>query len=130
MGIESFIKKICVQTAVYWGNPQPDGFGGMTFDEPVEIMVRWDGKITQLTDKGITKDGKVIVSVATILTPEDLQVEGRLYLGSLTDLLGSDDSSGGIANPSKIDNTYEIIAIEKVFMLKSLTQAVRTVYVG
>jgi hypothetical protein len=125
MGIESFIKKICVQTAVYWGNPIPDGYGGMLFDDPVEIKVRWDIKNKVV----ISKDGKEVTSVATILTPEDLQVEGRLYLGFMVNLLDSDDSSGGISDPSKIDNTFEIIAFEKVSMIKSLTQFVRTVYV-
>jgi len=125
MGIESFIKTICKQTAVYWGNPLPDGYGGMLFDEPREIKVRWDEKNKVV----VSKDGKEVTSVATILTPEDLKVEGRLYLGFMVDLLDSDDSSGGIVDPSKIDNTFEIIAFEKVSMIKSLTQFVRTVYV-
>ena len=43
-GIEKVAKRFCVETAVYWGNPQNDGYGGFTFDTPVEIKCRWEEK--------------------------------------------------------------------------------------
>lgn len=118
MSIESFIRKICVQTAVYWGNPVPDGFGGMTYDIPVEIKVRWDENIKVVVDK----EGKEITSPVTILSPEDLVEQGRLMLGTLEDV----DFEW---IPTDIEeNTFEIVAREKISMIKSLTQFVRTYY--
>ena len=124
MGIESFIRKVCVQTAVYWGNPVPDGFGGMTFDYPVEIMVRWDfSQRAVLWNQGIELNVDV-----TVLSPEDLDREGMLFLGTLDDLWGqSETSSGGVADPKNFEgNIYSILKVEKVAMPKKTTFAVKT----
>ena len=120
MGIESFIKSMCVQTAVYWGNPVDDGYGGKTFDYPVEIKVRWDYKQKQV----VLPDGKEINADVQVLTPEDLEVGGFLFLGELDDLY---DFSSGVTNPLDAGDAYEILTIEKVSMPKSTTQFVRTV---
>ena len=125
MGIESFIKKVCVQTAVYWGNPQPDGFGGMTFDYPIEIGVRWD----EVYKVVISKEGKEITSSATILCPEDLDMEGRLFLGTLDDLWNqSIMSSNGLIDPTHFTGVFEIMSREKKSMIKKTDQFVRTYY--
>ena len=120
MGIESFIKSMCVQTAVYWGNPVDDGYGGKTFDYPVEIKVRWDYKQRQV----VLPDGKEINADVQVLTPEDLEVGGFLFLGELDDLY---DFSSGVTNPLDAGDAYEILTTEKVSMPKSTTQFVRTV---
>lgn len=117
MGIESFIRSICVQDAVYWGNPVQDGFGNKTYDDPEEIKVRWDEKPQLIAGK----DGREITTDVEILTPEDLDVGGMLYLGNLDDI-GSDD------NPHTIENTYEIMGRTKISMPKSVTEFVRIVY--
>ena len=51
MSITSFIKRIAVQDCVYWGNPVNDGFGGTTFDYPVEIKCRWTEKTRILSNE-------------------------------------------------------------------------------
>lgn len=97
MSIPNFIKKICVQPAVYWGSPEEDGFGNKIFANPVEILVRWEEKQRLVT----ALNGKEITSKASILSPVDLDIEGYIYLGTLaslydypeSDYLDSDDSS-------------------------------------
>ena len=42
MGLISVLERQYKQDAVYWGNPQSDGSGGYTFDDPVEIKCRWE----------------------------------------------------------------------------------------
>jgi hypothetical protein len=87
MSIESFIKKVCKQTAVYWGNPQDDGYGGQIFDYPQEIKVRWEDKSRII----FSSDGKELESKASIMSPIDLDIEGYLFLGTLLDLYNMED---------------------------------------
>lgn len=117
MGIETFIKSMCRQTAVYWGSPQPDGFGTMTYDTPREIKVRWDEKQKVVLDK----KGKEIIADVQMLCPEDLEQEGMLYLGFLREL-----DSNPVPSDLPQKEVWEILAKEKVSMPKSLTQFVRT----
>jgi len=144
MSILNFIKKICVQPAVYWGNPVDDGFGNKMFDQPIEIKVRWDDVQRIIT----ALNGKEIVSKATILSPLDLDIEGYIYLGTLDSLIeydesgdsddSSDDSSdsdesgyiGTIKHPKEIDGAYEIIAPSKTPLIKSNTKFVKEYILG
>ena len=120
MSIESFIKTVCVEDAVYWGAPQPDGYGGYEFDPPVEIKCRWDGKREVFIDA----QGRETVSKAKILVTQDLQEEGYLYLGKLSDL-----STAQKADPKLVGNACLIRGFEKTPMIKSTTVFVRTVFV-
>ena len=118
MGIDRFIQKVCVQTAVYWGNPVNDGYGGFTFDEAVEIPCRWDDKVQILKDNaGIEK-----ISRAEVLLTQDVDELGYLFLGSLDDLPSDHD------NPAEIEEAYMINVFTKVPMIKSTTIFVRKAY--
>jgi hypothetical protein len=124
MGITKTIQRFCVQTAVYWGNPQNDGFGGFTFDDPIDLEpptngVRWEDK-TQLV---VGANGAETGSDAEVLVCQDLDLDGYLYLGSLDDL--SDDEK---ADPMTVDGAKQIISKEKIPMVKSTTEFVRKVY--
>ncbi|MFA5655954.1 MAG: hypothetical protein WDA37_04350 [Dysgonamonadaceae bacterium] len=119
MGIEKFIQKVCVQTAVYWGSPTNDGFGGFTFAEPIEIPVRWEDK-TQIV---ATMDGQEVTSDTEVLVTIDLEYNGYLYLGLLEDL--TDDEQ---ENPMLVSGAKPIISISKIPMIKSTTEFVRKVY--
>lgn len=119
MGIEKFIRRIAVQDVVYWGNPVDDGYGGLTFDDPVEIKVRWEDTAELIT----AADGEQYVTKAKILVTQDVDINGYLFLGSLIDL-DSDNS-----NPKEIEGTCRIRRFDKVSMIRSTTQFVRTVFI-
>ena len=117
MSITSFIKKVTPQTAVYWANPQPDGFGKYTYDAPVEILVRWDDISKVISDN----QGREITSNATILLNQDVDEQGYLYLGSLADL----DSD---PVPLTVPKAYMISKKEITPLFKSTTEFVYQCY--
>lgn len=129
MSIESFIEKISVQTAVYWGNPQPDGFGGLTFDDPIEIPCRWQSvNVFYPASKALSSNfGEFIIITGEILTPVDLEEGGYLYLGTLDDF--EDLEFLGETKPKEIPGTSRILKWEKTPMIKSTTQFVRKAYI-
>lgn len=115
-----FVEKVCVQTAVYWPAPKPDGFGGYTYGTPREIACRWDGKTKVIVDK----DGNEKVSQAEILVTEKLELDGMLYLGSLADLTPQQ-----IANPKLVKGAHPIQMVEETPHFRSTTEFVRRVYI-
>lgn len=121
-GIIKFLEKeVCAQTAVYWGNPQNDGYGGYTYDDPVEISCRWD-EITQLvTDE----DSRQFTSDAEIIVLQDVDKEGMLYLGSLDDI-----ESAHEANPEQVDGAKRIRHFDKSPLFGSTSEFVRVAYLG
>ncbi len=119
MGIQSFIKRVAVQTAVYWGNPQANGQGGIDYDEPVEIKCRWDDVVKVVTDA----KGKEITTMAEVLVTQHLDVDGRLFLGTLDDL-----DSGQLDDPASIDRCFAIKRFDKSPEFRSTTKFVRVAY--
>lgn len=124
MGIDSFIKKVCVQSAVYWGPGTPDGYGGRTFAVPVELEppngVRWDEKVQMVTDM----NGKEVVSKAEVLIVQDVEPQGWLMLGILDDVASDEDET----NPKTVAGAYEIKRFDKTPMVKSTDEFVRVAY--
>ena len=111
MGIADFMNRLCVEDAVYWGNPQDDGYGGFTYDDPVEIKCRWEEKREVVTMAGEDRKGREIVSKAQVWVLQDVDEEGYLYLGSL-------DSEAALTsveeeNPASVDGAYKIQLFEK-----------------
>ena len=119
-GIEKFIEKVAVQTAVYWGVPINDGYGGFSFSWPVEIKVRWEDKTEVLT----ASDGSQYVSKARLLVTQDVDVDGYLYLGSLADL-----NSAQLTDPTLVPAVWKIRRFDKVPMIFKTDEFVRTVYI-
>lgn len=114
-----FVESVCVQTAVYWGAPQPDGFGGITYSDPVEISCRWDEKTKVVTDN----NGKEIVSKAEVLVTQDVDEEGYLYLGTIDDLDSSEQDS-----PEDVVGAWEIKRVDASPLFRSTDKFVRVVY--
>jgi len=129
MSIQSVIKRFAKQTAVYWGNPVEDGYGGYTYDDPVEIKCRWSERLTVLS----TDRAETLISTAQVLTNSELEERGVLYLGTLNDLLDLDipfyDSSDAYPRPKDIDvGAYRIVARKKVYMPRSTSDCLRMFY--
>jgi hypothetical protein len=119
MSIIDFIEGVCVQTAVYWGDPVDDGYGGKTYDDAVEIFCRWEGSAKLITDA----KGNQIVTVAEVLVTQELDIDGMLYLGSLDDLGPDRDDA-----PETISNAYRIKQFSKTPLFASTDEFVMTAY--
>lgn len=130
MSLQGFIKKACPQTAVYWGAPANDGAGNIAWGDPVELWVRWDNVTKLIKDaKGKEVACRAEVLVAGRLedddtvTAVDLDVDGRLYLGSLADL-----DSGQEADPMSVETAWAIMRFDKTPEFRSTTKFVRTAF--
>ena len=116
MNIEKFIKKVCKQTAVYWGTPVKDGYGNYTFADPVEIKCRWEDKITIITGQ----NGEQEICSASVLVYQDLDAHGWIMLGRLTDI-----PAGVLDTPKAVDGAHEILYFSKIPLIFSTTKFVR-----
>jgi len=114
-----FIESVCVQTACYWGNPQPDGYGGTVYDDPIEISCRWDETINVVKNY----QGEEVISKAEILLTQDVDKEGLLYLGDLDDLDSAEEE-----NPKTIDGAWKIIRFDKTPLFQSSTEFIQKAY--
>lgn len=101
----SIITKVLKQTAVYWGPPVEDGDGDFTAAEPVEISCRWDNVEGEVDDPR-THD-KLDNSV--VMVDRDVEVDGRLYLGTLGSL-----SPGARLFPDRVSGTKRISGFKKI----------------
>ncbi len=119
MSIIDFIEEVTVQTAVYWGSPVDDGYGGKTYAEPEEIMCRWDGSTKLITDA----KGEQIVCVAEVMVLQELDIDGILYLGSLDDL-DSDQED----NPATVTGAQRIKQFMKTPLFASDDEFVYIAY--
>lgn len=112
---DAFLTRMCCQTAVYWGNPQDDGYGGKTYDDPVEIACRWEDYTEVRRELNETFTCRARVHVL-----QDLDERGRLYLGTLDDLDSADEE-----NPETVNGAYEIKRFEKIPAVGSTTRFLR-----
>ncbi len=123
-GIEKTVKRFCVQTAVYWGNPVSNKKGGYTFDTPVELAppngVRWEDR----SEIKRMPNGTIELSRASVLLLQDVDKFGYLYLGELSDF----DSSVDTDDPINIEGAYLIIERDKIPMVRKTDEFVRTVW--
>ena len=100
----AFPENLLKQTCVYWGNPQPTGYGGFTWDDPVELDCRWVGTTRMVTNN----KGREVVSRASVQVAQDVDEDGMLYLGALEDL-----DSGQEDDPMTVDGAYPIVRFDK-----------------
>lgn len=112
MSITSAIKRLCKQDAVYWGNPQNDGYSDFTYDAAIEIKCRWEDKMQLITNP----EGNQQSSRSIVYCLQELDEEGWLYLGLLADL-----TAAQIANPKLIREASIIKKFEKSPVLGGTT---------
>lgn len=124
MGIATFIKGKCEQTAVYWGSPVNDGRGKYTFNVIEEVLVRWEDEIENFAKDSrsriqIGKDGREFRTNATIYTTNvpsgGWDLDGYMYLGNMVDLNSNFD-------PYTIDGAWEIKQINQVPSLNNVNE--------
>lgn len=116
------LAKFLNQKAVYWANPINDGFGGITYDSPVEVSVRWTVK----QERFLASEGSPLVdnvleellSRVVVLAESDFELKGKMKLGLLIDL----DSDQLPDNDS-----MTIMGFEKIPTIKA-DQFLRKVY--
>jgi len=118
-----FVEGALSQTAVYWGNPQNDGFATEVYDAPIEIPCRWEGKAQYV--KGWDAKGNVIEYIGIIYVKQDLDENGCLFLGTLNDLTGE-----AYESPKSMDEVYIIKQFEKLPVLKSNTEFLRRAFLS
>lgn len=124
-GINGLLARTCKQTAVYWAAPTKDGYGGMSFSDPVEISVRWE-EMTQVVSDA---KGNEVTSRAVVYLTQDVDEEGMLYLGTLDDLYDSLESSlGALDDPKEIEDVFIIKRFQKLPVLSSATEFLRKAY--
>ena len=126
MGIENFMERVCVQTAVYWAAPVADGYGGLTHNDPIEISCRWQENTEVISMLGGGRKGEELISNAQVFVTQDLVEEGYLFLGDLDDL--ADLSSSADDDPEGIDGAYKIIKFEKTPAVRGTDQFLRKAY--
>jgi len=117
--IEKFLRKLSVQTAVYWGTPTNDGYGGYTYSAPVEIAVRWEDSTKVIT----TSKGVEYTSRAEVIVNQDVDEEGYLYLGTLSGLTDAQK-----ANPQLVGEARKIMRFDKIPMIFKTDEFVRKAY--
>jgi len=117
--IEKFLRKLSVQTAVYWGIPTDDGYGGYTYSTPVEIAVRWEDSTKVIT----TSKGVEYTSRAEVIVNQDVDEEGYLYLGTLSDLTEKQKE-----DPKLVDGAQKIMRFDKIPMIFKTDEFVRKAY--
>jgi len=122
MGIESFVARLCVQTAVYWGTPVDNGYGGKTFATAVEVSCRWEDTVEKINRIGDRMEEE-IVSRAQVYVTTDVQEKGYLYLGALADL-----STAQKADPTTITKAYMINRFDKIPVIRKTDKFLRKAY--
>ena len=80
------LNKLKKQKAVYWANPVNDGFGGYTYDAPVQLMVLWEDK----QEKFMSVDMEELLSSSVVHTNQDVEIGGMISLMALADLSSSE----------------------------------------
>lgn len=94
------------QYAVYWGSPQPDGYGGYRYADPIEIRCRWETEIARES----TADAERIISYESVSAAIEFDIGGVLWLGRLADL----DSADLSADPLSISGARAIRSVEVI----------------
>jgi len=109
----SIVVKMRKQDAVLWDSPVADGYGGHTFDAPVQIRCRWDDEQTLVLDE----NGNEVVSGATVY-PDRTPTKGTdgwgyMYEGTLASIAGVN------TDPRAVDGARKILIVGKVPSLKN-----------
>ncbi len=92
------LAKFFNQTAVYWGSPTLNAYGGYTYASPVEVKVRWSDIQEVFKTGGVSsamRDTKnaveEVLSKVVLLSETDFEINGRMALKTLVELGSAED---------------------------------------
>jgi len=113
MSLPGFVQKHLVQTIVYWASPSPDGYGGYTYADPVELKARVE-EVTEVIQSTMDEE---IIARAAAYTGQRLDRGGYIYVGTLDDSVieGMDSPM----DPKELDDAMVVLANEVVPRLGS-----------
>jgi hypothetical protein len=69
------------QAAVLWPAAAPDAYGRAQVGDPVELDVRWEWRLSEMTDP----EGSRITVDATVVVDRDVPIHSLMGLGELAD---------------------------------------------
>ena len=98
------------QTITYWGPGTPDGYGGYTYPDPIEIKGRWEDRKELFVDA----EGNEVRSQAIVYPSQVVELGGYLYLGSST-----------ASDPTTVEGALKIRAARKVPNIKATQEVVK-----
>lgn len=99
------------QKATYWANPVQGGFGGITFDAPIILDVRWEDRVEEF----VTVEGAEMRSKAVVHTQQETDLGGYLMLGETAD-----------TDPTAISGALKIQRSDQIPDLRGLNTSFRT----
>lgn len=111
MSILSFIRRVCVQPAVYWEYAGTDEFSSPKFYPPRQIKVRWDESTEVVSDS----NGREFMSHAQVIVPENLKEKSYLWLGDQINDLPPDPI------PVELEGAFEIKKMDRHPLFRSST---------
>ena len=106
----SWLGNMRKQTAVYWGSPTPNGRGGWSFDDPVELApgtdtgVRWQDS----NELFIDANGAEQTAKSIVFPSQALALDGYLFLGTLADLSSADEG-----DPQIVEGAQRIQRVDR-----------------
>lgn len=116
MNFSRVIESMYVQDVVYWGNPQNNGFGTFSYDPPIALKCYWQEKEQILSNE----NEKAVISRAIVHLPQDVVLDGLLWLGKLDDLTTEEQN-----DPKSISGVVIIKRFEKTPLIRSTTVFLR-----
>lgn len=103
-GESTFLSAAMPDGAVLWDGPVSDGIGGRTFDEPIEVVCRWEQKSVLFIDAS----GQEVTSQAVVYIVGDVDIGGYLYRGAIASLTPQE-----LGAPLLLSGAREIRRVEK-----------------
>ena len=80
-GIARLLNKIRKQTATYWGNLSPDGYGGYNYAPPITLDCKW----FDVNEIANDSEGKEFLSSSVAFVDQPLLENSYIALGDYTD---------------------------------------------
>ena len=111
------LRTMLTHKCVYWSTPVPDGFGGYTFTNAIELNCRWE----DVNERFVSDDNTENISQAKVYVDEDVEVGGYVMLASVGDITVTD-------NPESLSEAYKIKRFDKLPTLNG-KKYLRTIFI-